>query len=75
MAYGGGCEMAACCDFIHAAAHARFALPEVKLGIMPGGGGTQNVARAVGERRAKQLLLSGRAFSAAKTLTAQDTAT
>lgn len=64
-AYGGGCEMALCCDFIYAASTARFALPEVTLGIMPGAGGTQNLPRAVGERRAKELLLSGRPWSAA----------
>ncbi len=64
VAYGGGCEIAACCDFLYAASHARFALPEVKLGIMPGAGGTQTVARAVGERRAKELMLTGRPFTA-----------
>jgi enoyl-CoA hydratase/carnithine racemase len=63
-AFGGGLEMALCCDFIYAAAGARFGLPEVRLGIMPGGGGTQNLARAVGERRAKELILSARQFSA-----------
>ncbi len=63
-AYGGGCEMALCCDFIYAANIARFALPEVTLGIMPGAGGTQNLPRAVGERRAKELLLSGKPWSA-----------
>ena len=63
-AYGGGCEMALSCDFIYAATTARFALPEVTLGIMPGAGGTQNLPRAVGERRAKELLLSGRPWSA-----------
>ena len=63
-AYGGGCELALCCDFIYAADTARFALPEVTLGIMPGAGGTQNLPRAVGERRAKELLLSGRPWSA-----------
>lgn len=63
-AFGGGLEMALCCDFIYAAASARFALPEAKLGIMPGGCGTQNFARAVGERRAKEAILSGRPFSA-----------
>lgn len=66
VAYGGGCEIAACCDFLYAAEGARFALPEVKLGIMPGGGGTQNLPRAVGERRAKELILTGRPFSAAE---------
>src|SRR5688572_17835010 len=63
-AFGGGLEIALCCDFIYAAAGARFALPEVRLGIMPGGGGTQNLARAVGERRAKELILTGRQFTA-----------
>lgn len=63
-AFGGGLEMALACDFIYAVRAARFALPEVKLGIMPGGGGTQLLPRAIGERRAKELLLSGRAFDA-----------
>ena len=65
-AYGGGCEIAAACDFVYAATHARFALTEVTLGIMPGAGGTQNLARAVGERRAKELILSGLPFTAAE---------
>ena len=59
-AYGGGCELAAMADFAYAADTARFAQTEVKLGIIPGAGGTQNLARAVGERRAKDLILSGR---------------
>ncbi len=63
-AYGGGCEMALACDFIYAVRTARFALPEVTIGIMPGAGGTQTLPRAVGERRAKELLLSGRPWSA-----------
>jgi len=63
-AYGGGCEFALACDFIYAAANARFAQTETKLGIMPGCGGTQNLARAVGARRAKELILSARPFSA-----------
>src|SRR5580704_5476227 len=63
-AYGGGCEIAAATDFVYAATEARFALTEVTLGIMPGGGGTQNLARAVGERRAKELILSGLPFTA-----------
>jgi enoyl-CoA hydratase/carnithine racemase len=54
-AYGGGCEIAAAADFIYASTNARFALTEVTLGIMPGAGGTQNLPRAVGERRAKEL--------------------
>jgi enoyl-CoA hydratase len=65
-AFGGGFEMALACDFIYAAAEARFALPEVTLGIMPGAGGTQFLARAAGERRAKEIILAGRPFSAAE---------
>jgi enoyl-CoA hydratase len=65
-AYGGGCEIAAASDFIYAASTARLALTEVTLGIMPGAGGTQNLARAVGERRAKELILSGLPFTAAE---------
>src|ERR1700674_4167486 len=63
-AYAGGCELALCCDFVYAAENARFALTEVTLGIMPGAGGTQNLPRAVGERRAKEIILTGRPFSA-----------
>ena len=63
-AYGGGLEMALCCDFVYAVPAARFALSEVSLGIMPGGMGTQNLPRAVGERRAKELILTARPFSA-----------
>ena len=65
VACGGGCEIALGCDFIYAASTARFAFPEVTLGIMPGAGGTQTLPRAVGERRAKELLLSGRPWSVA----------
>jgi enoyl-CoA hydratase len=63
-AYAGGCELALACDFIYASAEARFALTEVTLGIMPGAGGTQNLPRAMGERRAKEIILSGTPFSA-----------
>jgi enoyl-CoA hydratase/carnithine racemase len=63
-AYGGGFETALACDFIYASRNARFALSEVRLGIMPGGGGTQNLARAVGERRAKELIMRAQAFDA-----------
>jgi enoyl-CoA hydratase/carnithine racemase len=63
-AFGGGCELALMCDFIYAADHARFALPEAGLGIIPGCGGTQTLARAVGERRAKELVLTGKPFDA-----------
>ena len=65
-AYGGGCEIAGCCDFLYAAESARFALTEVTLGIMPGGGGTQTLPRAVGERRAKEMILTGKPFTAAE---------
>jgi enoyl-CoA hydratase len=63
-AYAGGMEISLCADFIYAAEHARFALTEVTLGIMPGAGGTQNLPRAVGARRAKEILLTGRPFGA-----------
>jgi enoyl-CoA hydratase/carnithine racemase len=64
-AFAGGCEIAALCDFIYASDNARFALTEVTLGIMPGAGGTQTLSRAIGERRAKELILTGTPFSAA----------
>ncbi len=64
VAFGGGCELALCCDFIYAARPARFALPEVTRGIMPGAGATQNLPRAVGVRRAKEIIMSGLPFSA-----------
>ncbi len=67
-AFGGGCEIALCCDFIYAASPARFALTEVTLGIMPGAGGTQNLPRAAGARRAKEILLTGKPFTAAEAL-------
>ena len=63
-AYGGGTEMALACDFIHASETARFALTEPRLGIIPGGGGTQNLPRAVGLRRAKELIFSTTPFTA-----------
>lgn len=67
-AYAGGLELMLCCDFAYASRTARFALTEVSLGIMPGGGGTQTLPRAVGERRAKELILAARAFSAEEAL-------
>jgi enoyl-CoA hydratase/carnithine racemase len=63
-AYGGGMELALACDFIYAAQTARFALTEVTLGIMPGAAGTQNLPRAVGVRRAKEIILTGAPFTA-----------
>ncbi|HWE18979.1 MAG TPA: enoyl-CoA hydratase-related protein [Hyphomicrobiaceae bacterium] len=65
-AYGGGCEIAAAADFVYASENARFALTEVTLGIMPGAGGTQNLPRAVGMRRAKEIILTGLPFTAAE---------
>ena len=65
-AYGGGCETALQCDFIYASTTARFALTEVTLGIMPGAGGTQNMPRAVGTRRALEVILTGAPFTAAQ---------
>ncbi len=67
-AYGGGCELVLAADFAYAAPNARFALPEVSLGIMPGGMGTQTLPRAVGLRRAKEILLSAAPFSAEEAL-------
>lgn len=63
-AYAGGCELALACDFIYAASGVKFALSEVAIGIMPGGGGTQNLPRAVGERRAKELIMCATPFTA-----------
>lgn len=63
-AFGGGCEMALAADFIYAAESARFALTEVTLGIIPGCGGTQNLPRAAGSRRAKEILYTGSPFTA-----------
>jgi enoyl-CoA hydratase len=63
-AFGGGLELALCCDFIFVARGARLALPEASRGLMPGGMGTQNLPRAIGERRAKELILSGRPIEA-----------
>ncbi|MEK9671899.1 MAG: enoyl-CoA hydratase-related protein [Rhodospirillaceae bacterium] len=63
-AYGGGCETALNCDFVYASTTARFALTEVTLGIMPGAMGTQNLPGAVGERRAKEIIMTGQPFTA-----------
>jgi enoyl-CoA hydratase len=67
-AYAGGMELALACDFVYAAQSARFALTEVTLGIMPGAAGTQNLPRAVGVRRAKELILTGAPFTAGEAL-------
>ena len=63
-ALGGGCEMAMMCDIIIAADTARFGLPEVTIGIMPGAGGTQRLARWVGKAKAMDLCLTGRQMDA-----------
>lgn len=59
-AFGGGFELALCCDLVVASTAARFGLPEVKLGLLPGGGGTQRLARACGTRFTKHAVLTGR---------------
>ncbi len=63
-AFGGGCELVAAVDFAYAANTAKFAQTETRLGIMPGAGGTQCLPRAIGVKRAQELILSGRSFSA-----------
>lgn len=63
-AFGGGCEIVAALDFVYAVEHAKFAQTETRLGIMPGIGGTQTLSRAIGERRAMELILSGNTFDA-----------
>lgn len=67
-AYAGGLETLLVCDFAYAVSSARFALTEVTIGIMPGGGGTQTLARRVGEARAKEIILTGKPFSAQQAL-------
>jgi enoyl-CoA hydratase len=67
-AFGGGLELALACDFAYAVPEARFGFPEVVRGIMPGAGGTQFLPRAVGERRAKEIILGGQPFGAAEAL-------
>lgn len=66
MALGGGSELAMCCDFRLAADNAKFGQPEVGLGIIPGGGGTQRLPRLVGTAKAKEILFLGEIFDAAE---------
>ena len=67
-ALGGGCELAVACDFVYAADQAKFGQPEVKLGIIPGFGGTQRLARRVGIAKAKELCMTGDMIDAAEAL-------
>jgi enoyl-CoA hydratase len=68
VALGGGCELALACDFIYASDNATFGQPEVKLGVIPGFGGTQRLPRRVGVAKAKELCMTGDAIDAAEAL-------